>query len=100
MSTRDLRDARRIPAEFAPSEHTANRGRPPRSTERRNGASHAAVAQREVPAPPADPSIQTRRRLAFSNNLSEPSAPASPTTVPVEFPPPPSFPEATPEQVQ
>jgi hypothetical protein len=102
MSTRDLRDARRIQAEFAPSEQAANRGRPPRTTERRNGASHAAGPQREAPTPPADLSAHARRRLAFSSNLSanQPQAPASPATVPVEISSLSLLPEATTEQVQ
>lgn len=88
MSTRDLRDARRIQAEFAPPEQTANRGRL-RTAERRNGASHGAGPQQETPTPPADLSAPTRRRLAFSSNLSadqpQSQAPASPATVPVEI---------------
>jgi len=102
MSTRDLRDARRIQAEFAPPEQTTNRGRPPRTTERRNGASHAAGAQQEAPTPSADSSAHARRRLAFSSNLSadQPQAPAAPAMVPVENSSLTLLPEATPEQVQ
>jgi hypothetical protein len=102
MSTRDLRDARRIQAEFAPPEQTTNRGGSPRTTERRNVTSHAAGHQREALTPPADLSAHARRRLAFSSNLSadQLQAPASPATVPVEISSLSLLSDATTEQVQ
>jgi len=89
MSTRDLREARRIPAEFAPSDQATNRGRPHKAIERRNEDSRPSDNQREFPAP-------------FISSLSSDQtlAPDSLIIIPPENPASTSLSEVGLEQVQ
>lgn len=99
MSTRDLKDARRIQAEFAPSDHSS-RGRSHR-TERRNGPPPSTVTASPAPVSSADSSAQTRRRQGFSSNLSsDPPTSSQPPAVKEIPDPPTTIPESSPEQLQ